>query len=218
MPACARQADGGRAAGAAESGSRAAALRTGCSQPNDADDLSAISSRRSIPPRTGDGDGPSAPISLPCATMLAVPGQAGGRRKRCCAGRAAWMRHDCAKRYSGATVSLVLDGARCRHRWSRIPALHPRHGRRLRADERRRLWPRGEGHAGRVRGRAALRRARQTLALDALAVPIATRHAAPTARSWSQRDLRGNPSDPDAIQTEMDRIAAAREASQPLRT
>jgi hypothetical protein len=32
-----------------------------------------------------------------------------------------------------------------------IPALDPRHGRRVRADERRCLWPRGQGHPDRLR-------------------------------------------------------------------
>ena len=39
----------------------------------------------------------------------------------------------------------------------------PGHGRRLRADERRRLWPRGEGHPRRLRDRAALRCSASTL-------------------------------------------------------
>ena len=40
----------------------------------------------------------------------------------------------------------LLDRPRRRHRGSRIPAGHSRHRRRLRQDERRRLWPRSRRH------------------------------------------------------------------------
>ena len=94
---------------------------------------------------------------------------------------------------------------------------HPRHGRRLRADERRRLWPRGQGHPGRVRARPARRPARDAGRRPSSATPIATA-SCPKARSSSAPRSAAMPSEPAAIQAEMDRIAAEREASQPLRS
>ena len=111
----------------------------------------------------------------------------------------------------------LLDGARRRHRRPRIPARIPgtvggfvrmnggAYGREvkdilvecdvvLRAGERR--------DAG--RGRRS-------------ATPIATA-SCPRARSSSARRSAGMPGEPAAIQAEMDRIAAEREASQPLRS
>ncbi len=64
---------------------------------------------------------------------------------------------DCGGGASGILVSVT--GARSRHRRARIPPLDPGHGRRLRADERRGLWPRGQGCAGRLRRGAAHGRA-----------------------------------------------------------
>ena len=58
---------------------------------------------------------------------------------------------------------------------------------------------------------------RRTLAAADLGYTIATQRC-PTARSWSRATFRGTPGEPAAIQAEMDRIAAAREASQPLRS
>ena len=117
-----------------------------------------------------------------------------------------------ALRRRGERHPGLLDRARRRHRRARVPARDPRHGRRLRADERRRLWPRDGGHAGRVRRRAALGRAadaagwRPRLHLSPFA-------SCPRARSSCRRDVpRACRASPTAIRAEMDRIAAAREA------
>lgn len=59
--------------------------------------------------------------------------------------------------------------------------------------------------------------ARETLALDALGYTY--RHSdLPEGAVVIAATFRGHAGDPDAIQTEMDRISAAREASQPLRS
>ena len=49
------------------------------------------------------------------------------------------------------------------------------------------------------------------------AIPIGIRRC-PRARWWSSATFRGVPGEPSVIQAEMDRIAASREASQPLRS
>ena len=94
---------------------------------------------------------------------------------------------------------------------------HPRHGRRLRADERRRLWRRGQGGASiGLRWRSIARAARMRCRSPSSASPIAI-PSCPPARSSSRARFRGQPGEPPAIQAEMDRISAEREATQPLR-
>ena len=102
-----------------------------------------------------------------------------------------------------------LDRARCRHRRPRIPARHSRHRRRLRADERRRLRPRGAGHPRRCDAGAARRATVETGRPSSSATPIATANC-PKARSWSRRRFAGTPGDPAEIGAEMDRDRRAR--------
>ena len=99
----------------------------------------------------------------------------------------------------------------------RVPARHSRHRRRLRADERRRLRPRGQRHPRLGAARAAVGRGRSNGRSTSSATPIATARC-PRARWWSRRRSAAQPGDPAAIGAEMDAIARAREESQPLRS
>ena len=111
-----------------------------------------------------------------------------------------------------------LDRARCRHRRARIPARHSRHGRRLRADERRRLWPRGAGYPG-LAARSCCATARSRNGRPSGSVtPIATPNC-PRARWWSRRSSAASPGEPQ-IDRRRDgpRSPRAREESQPLRS
>ena len=97
-----------------------------------------------------------------------------------------------------------------------IPSRHPRHRRRLRPDERRRLWPRSAGYPRRGAGRAA-RRHVETWPLDRLGYTY--RHSeVPEGSVVVEATFRGTPGRPEAIGAEMDAIARAREESQPLRS
>ena len=149
------------------------------------------------------------------------------RRRRARRGRAAAQgdaprpcraRQPRARAAAGRWASPSPRKARdAQHRRPRIPSRHSRHGRRRGADERRRLWPRGRRHPGRGDARAARRRGRDLAAPSGSATPTATARC-PRARSWSRRLFEGVPGDRAAIGAEMDRIAAEREASQPLRS
>ena len=110
----------------------------------------------------------------------------------------------------------LLDGARRRHRGARIPARNSRHGRRLRAHERRRLRPRGQGHPG--LGQLVLRSGEIVeWPLDELGYTY--RHSdVPEGAVVVDATFRGTPGEPEAIGAEMDAIARAREESQPLRS
>ena len=116
---------------------------------------------------------------------------------------------DCGGGASGILVSS--HGARCRHCRPRIPALDPRHRRRLRADERRRLRQRSQGHAGRLRRGAPLGRAGHAAGRRPATTPTAIPSLPEGAIVVAAR-FRGRPGEPAAIQAEMDRIAASREA------
>ncbi len=76
-------------------------------------------------------------------------------------------------RRRGERHSGFLDRARCRHCRARIPPLDPRHGRRLRADERRGLWRRGQGNPRRLRRGAALGRSGDAAGCATCTTPIA---------------------------------------------
>jgi UDP-N-acetylmuramate--alanine ligase len=109
-----------------------------------------------------------------------------------------------------------LDRARRRHRRARVPARHPRHRRRLRAHERRRLRPRGGRHPRRLRPRDA-RRQRDHRAGGRSRLHLPPLRAA-RRRDRRRRAVQGHARRPKAIGAEMDRIAYAREESQPLRS
>ncbi len=79
-------------------------------------------------------------------------------RQAVCQGRGD-RRDDAGVRRRGKRDPGILVGARRRDRRGRVPALDPGHGRRVRADERRRLRMRDQGRAGRMRDRAAVWRA-----------------------------------------------------------
>ena len=114
-------------------------------------------------------------------------------------------------------ITRRQQGARRRHRRPRIPARHPRHGRRRGADERRRLWPRGRGHPGRGDARPARRRASRPG--RARRFGYTYRHSeVPEGAVVVEALFEGVPGERARIAAEMDRIAAEREASQPLRS
>ena len=148
-----------------------------------------------------DGGVPGVVVRLPkaCATVDVEPGnrvRAGG---------------------GAMGITVASQGARRRYRRPRIPARHSRHGRRRGADERRRLWPRGRRHPGRGDSGASRRHASRPGRPSGSATPTATARC-PRARSWSRPCSRACPASAAAIGAEMDRIAAEREASQPLRS
>ena len=122
-----------------------------------------------------------------------------------------------ALRRRGERHPGLVDRARRRHRRPRVPARNPRHGRRLRAHERRRLRPRSEGHPGFGDARAALGRGRG-MAVREARLQLSPQRGARRRGRRQRRPSAGTPGDPTKIGAEMDRIAAARDEPQPIRS
>ena len=94
----------------------------------------------------------------------------------------------------------------------------PRHGRRLRADERRRLWPRGQATCwSSCDARAALGRDRGMAADATSATAIATANC-PKARWWSPRRFAATPASPPRSAPRWTASPPRARKSQPLRS
>ena len=91
-------------------------------------------------------------------------------------------RNDAALRRRRERDPRILDRAGPRHCRAGVPARDPRHRRRVRADERRRLWPRGQRHPRLGAAGAALGRSGRMAARASSATPTATARC-PKARS-----------------------------------
>ena len=92
------------------------------------------------------------------------------------------------------------------HRRTRVPARHPGYRRRLRADERRRLWPRGAATSWSKAGSCCAPAGRR-MAARAARLHLSSQRGA-RGRGGGRSAVPGQPGDPDAIGAEMDRIAA----------
>ena len=104
--------------------------------------------------------------------------------------------HRVARRRRGARRHGGARGAEGRHRRAGVPPRHSRHHRRRAAHERRRLWRRDQGRAGRGARRRPRRAMCAASAMPRWAFPIATA-ACPTTSSSPARCSRAAPATPD---------------------
>ena len=100
----------------------------------------------------------------------------------------------------------------------RIPALDPGHGRRLRPDERRRLWPRGQGHPGRVRAWCCARASARRWPLDDARLHLSPQRAARRRDRRRARLFAGSPASPRRSRPRWTGSPPSARRSQPLRS